>query len=371
MADVSAVPGLTALGWDEGWASTLAERCDPALVPARVSRVDRGLCTVMTGTAAIRAGFERGMELAVGDWVGVDPVPAAGGRARIVAVLPRRCVFRREANEGGAASQVVAANIDTVFLCDALDGTLGLRHLERFLALVRQSGATPVVLITKSDAVPPQVVAQAIGAVEAIAEGVGVVVVSSMTGEGLGDVKPYLVPGRTVALLGLSGAGKSTLVNLLSGAETLATGAVRRDGRGRHTTTRRELVPLPEGGLLIDTPGMRALSVLSASGGVQEVFHDIEALARLCMYPRCSHAGEEGCELTLAVSEGRLDRGRLDSWLRLKAELTSTEPEIARQDVAERKRRKAAKVADRRGATDQVPLPPHIASDPDRGHPAT
>ncbi|HET9731894.1 MAG TPA: ribosome small subunit-dependent GTPase A [Acidimicrobiales bacterium] len=368
--DVSAVPGLAALGWDEGWASALAERCDPALVAARVSRVDRGLCTVMTGAAEIRAGFERGMELVVGDWVGVDPVPPAGGRARIVAVLPRRCVFRREANERGATSQAVAANIDTVFLCDALDGSLSLRHLERFLALARQSGATPVVLITKSDSVPSTVVAQAVEAVEAIAEGVSVVVVSSITGEGLAGVTPYLVPGRTVALLGLSGAGKSTLVNLLSGAETLATGAVRRDGGGRHTTTRRELVPLPQGGLLIDTPGMRALSVLSASAGVQEVFQDIEDLARLCRYPRCSHAGEQGCELAVAVSEGRLDRGRLESWLRLKAESASTEPEMARQDVADRKRRKASKVAERRTAKVQLPPRPHGTSDPDRGGPA-
>lgn len=370
MPDVSAVPGLAALGWDEGWASALAERCDPALVAARVSRIDRGLCTVMTGTAEIRAVFERGTELVVGDWVGVDPAPSAGGRAQIVDVLPRRGVFRREANERGAASQAVAANIDTVFLCDALDGSLSLRHLERFLALVRQSGATPVVVITKSDSVPPPVVAQAVESVEAIAEGVAVVVVSSMTGDGLADVTPYLVPGRTVALLGLSGAGKSTLANLLSGAQTLATGAVRRDGRGRHTTTRRELVPLPDGGLLIDTPGMRALSVLGASDGVQEVFQDIEALAGLCRYPRCSHAGEQGCELAAAVSEGRLDRGRLDSWLRLKSELASTEPEAARQDVADRKRRKASKVAGRRTAKDQLPLRPRSTSDPSGGNPA-
>lgn len=347
---LSAVPHLTALGWDEGWTAVLAERCDPTVAPGRVSRIDRGMCTVMTATAEVRARLERGVEVAVGDWVGLDREPTSDGRARIVAVLPRRSAFRREASERGSASQIVGANIDTVFLCDALDGSLSLRHLERFLALVWQSGAAPVVLITKSDVSPSAVVARAVEAVEAIAEGVSVIVVSSTTGEGLVEVAPYLAPGRTVALLGLSGAGKSTLANHLAGAETLATGTVRRDGSGRHTTTHRELLLLPGGGLLIDTPGMRALSVVSASDGVEHAFQDIEALARLCSYPRCSHAGEEGCALAGALADGRLERGRLEGWLRLKSELAPSAPEQARRDVADRKRRKAAKVADRRAA---------------------
>ena len=381
------VPSLSALGWDEGWATLLDERCGPGFVPGRVSRIDRGMCTVMTATAEVRAGFERGEDIAVGDWVGIDPAPAPvrdwvgihpaptptkdgmgidpapaptkdgvginptprpARRATIAAVLPRRSAFRRQANDPGAAPQIVAANIDTVFLCDALDGTLSLRHLERFLALAWQSGATPVVLITKSDAVPPAAVSQAVEAVEAIAERVNVVVVSSTTGEGLTNLQPYLLEGRTVALLGLSGAGKSTLANLLSGADTQATGPVRRDGSGRHTTTHRELVVLPSGGLLIDTPGMRALSVLSAGEGVEQAFQDVEALSRLCSYPRCSHAGEEGCAIAEAIAEGRLERGRLDGWLRLKAELAPAGPEDARRDVADRKRRTAAKVAQRR-----------------------
>ena len=203
-----------------------------------------------------------------------------------MAVLPRRGVFRRAAAAKGAAPQIVAANIDTVFLCDALDGSLSLRHLERFLVLAWQSGATPVVLITKSDAVPPAVVTEALEAVKTVADGISVFVVSSTSGDGLVDVAPYLVAGRTVALLGLSGAGKSTLVNLLAGAEILATGAVRRDGSGRHTTTHRQLVLLPGGGLLIDTPGMRALSVVGAGDGVEQAFQDVELLARRCEYTR-------------------------------------------------------------------------------------
>ena len=344
-------PGLAALGWDEGWATALAELRDPTLLPARVSRVDRGVYTVMTGSAEVRVVAERGMDVAVGDWVAVGPVPATGDRPRIMAVLPRRCVFRRGAGTKGSAPQTVVANIDTVLLFDALDGHLSLRHLERFLALAWQSGATPVVLITKSDAASAAEVAEAVDSVKSVADGVSVVVISATTGDGISDLMPYLVPGRTVALLGLSGAGKSTLVNLLAGADLLATGAVRNDGKGRHTTTHRQLVLLPGGGLLIDTPGMRALSVVGAGEGVEQAFHDVEVLARDCAYANCGHAGEQGCALAAAVSEGRLPPGRLDAWLRLRAEPRSSDDyESARRGVDDRKRRKATKIAERRAA---------------------
>jgi len=356
----SVVPGLLALGWDDGWASALSDLDDGNLSPGRVSRVDRGLCTVMTGTAEVRASAERGVEVAVGDWVGMDlrptsqgPTsegPPSKGPTQIVAILPRRHVFRREAPSGGGSTQIVAANIDTVLVCNALDGGLSLRHLERFLALAWQSGATPVVLMTKSDAVPPAVVAEAVKAVEGVANGVSIVVVSSTAGGGMVDLAPYLVAGRTVALLGLSGAGKSTLVNLLAGGDILATGAVRKDGSGRHTTTHRELVVLPGGGLLIDTPGMRALSVEGAGGGVALAFGDIEEMAQGCEYAGCSHTGEIGCALLAALNRGSLDRGRFESWLRLRAEPASVEIDATRRGIEERKRRKAKKVADRRAA---------------------
>jgi ribosome biogenesis GTPase len=345
---LSAAPGLAALGWDAGWGTALAALGDPTLLPGRVSRVDRGLCSVMTGEAVVRVVAERDVEVAVGDWVAVGPAAATGDRPRIAAILPRRCVFRRAADTRGTAQQTVAANIDTVLLFDALDGHLSLRHLERYLALAWQSGATPVVLITKSDAASAAAVAEAVESVKSVADGVSVVVVSSTTGDGIGDLAPYLVPGRTVALLGLSGAGKSTLVNLLAGADLLATGAVRRDGTGRHTTTHRELVLLPGGGLLIDTPGMRALSVVGAGEGVEQAFHDVEVLAQGCAYVNCGHAGEQGCALAAAVSDGRLARGRLDAWLRLRAEPRSSGYEAARRVVEDRKRRKATKTADRR-----------------------
>jgi ribosome biogenesis GTPase len=277
----SAVPSLASLGWDDDWRLALDALGDPALVPGRVSRVDRGVCTVMTGTDEVRVSAAVGIDTAVGDWVAFSPVAVDDARPRISAVLPRRDVFRRADARTGRV-QVAAANIDTVLLCTALDGRLSLRHLERYLAVAREGGATPVVLITKSDAVTSDVVEQAVAAVgidtavgdwvafspvavDKVAEGVAVVVVSSTTGEGLENLAPHLAPGRTLALLGLSGAGKSTLVNLLAGDDILRTGTVRKDGSGRHTTTHRQLVPLPGGALLIDTPGMRSLSVVEES----------------------------------------------------------------------------------------------------------
>ncbi len=350
MPIVSAVPGLPTLGWDEGWARALAELGDPSLLPGRVSRVDRGMCTVMTGLADIRVVAEHGIEMAVGDWVALDRASTPVGSSRVVAVLPRRCVFRRPATGRGAVSQIVAANIDTVLLCDSLDGSLSLRHLERFLALAWQSGATPVVLITKSDAVAPALAAEAVEAVKTVAAGVRVLVVSATSGAGISELASYLIEGRTLALLGLSGAGKSTLVNLLAGTELLATGMVRNDGQGRHTTSHRQLVLLPAGGILIDTPGMRALSVAGAGDGVGQAFQELEALARGCRYTNCSHKGEEGCALAAAVAGGQLTPARLEDWLEMRAEPDASLQELARGAVEARKRRKAAKIADRRAA---------------------
>jgi ribosome biogenesis GTPase len=232
-----------------------------------------------------------------------------------------------------------------------MDGSLGPRHLERFLALVWQSGAIPVVVITKSDAASRQEVTGAVQQLEPLARGVQVVATSSRTGDGVPALKPYLRAGRTVALLGPSGAGKSTLANRLAGAEILRTATVRRDGGGRHTTTHRELILLPDGGLLIDTPGTRAMSVLGAGDGVDQAFVDIEVLAGACRFANCSHAGEEsGCAVTAAVSAGRVQPGRLEAWLGLRGELRSSNAKDARSDVAERKRRKAAKFAARRAS---------------------
>ena len=351
MPTIPTAPGLAALGWDEDWASALAELGDPTLLPARVSRVDRGVCTVMTGTDVVRVAAERGVEVAVGDWVAIAPGPADGDRPadRRRPSPPVRLPAERPIRRG-AAPQIVAANIDTVLLCDALDGRLSLRHLERYLALAWQSGATPVVLITKSDAASAAAVAEAVKTVEAVADGASVVVVSSTTGEGIGDLAPYLVPGRTVALLGLSGAGKSTLVNLLAGADILATGAVRRDGKGRHTTTHRQLVLLPGGGLLIDTPGMRALSVVGAGEGVEQAFRGRRSPGpglRVRQLRPWRRAGLRARGRGVRRSPDPAPAGELAP---VEGRAPVSDYGAARRGVEDRKRRKATKTADRRTA---------------------
>jgi len=334
-------PSLADLGWDEGWAQALAATPDPLLTPGRISRIDRGLCTVLTATGPQRVSTVSDVAVAVGDWVTVSPESAPGTQRQLAALLPRRCAFRRTTDDPAARESVVAANIDTVLLVDAIDGNLSARHLERYLALSWQSGATPVVLITKADLASTERVLEWVTAVEAVALGVAVHVVSAVTGQGIEKLGPYLAPGRTVALLGLSGAGKSTLVNLLAGAEILTTGRVRSDGQGRHNTTHRELVPLPGGGLLIDTPGMRALSVVGAQAGVARAFDDVERLADACEFADCSHTNEPGCAILAAVATGLLSGERLESWRRLREQPHQPDHETVRLQVEDRKRRKA------------------------------
>jgi ribosome biogenesis GTPase len=336
---------LVELGWDDGWAQALAESPDPSLLPGRVSRIDRGVFTVLTADGSKRVGMDRDQPVAVGDWVTIAGEVAATGHSRLASVLPRRCTFRR-AKEASSVEQVVAANIDTVLVTDAVDGFLTTRHLERYLALAWQSGVVPVVVITKADLKSAEVVGEHLASVRTVALDVAVLVISAATGEGIDQLAPYLVPGRTVTLLGLSGAGKSTLVNLLAGQQLLDTGLVSADGHGRHTTTHRQLVVLPSGGVLIDTPGMRALSVRAAGEGVARAFDDIENLSGLCEYSDCSHRSESGCAILAAVETGDLSLERLESWRRLRSE-TGADHQGARLQVEDRKRRKAVAKAQR------------------------
>jgi ribosome biogenesis GTPase len=248
---------------------------------------------------------------AVGDWVAVRGELA-------VAVLTRTSAFVRTSAGRTSAAQVVAANLDTVLVVDSLAGEARLRRVERYLAVAWSSGATPVVVLTKADLCED--VAAAVEQVREDALGVEVVAVSSVTGEGLDAVRDLLPTGRTGAMVGPSGVGKSSLVNALAGETIVETGGIRDDGRGRHTTTARELHLLPGGGLLVDTPGMRELALYDDHEGVDTAYADLALLAADCRFRDCEHRTEPGCAVAAAIDDGRLDPARYSAWRKLQAE---------------------------------------------------
>ncbi len=251
-----------------------------------------------------------------GDWVAARPV--SPGEAIVEAVLPRRTLFSRRAAGRREEEQPVAANIDLVFLVSGLDGDFNLRRVERYLTLAAASGAEAVIVLNKADLCSD--VARCVAEAESVAGGVPVVACSAAAGT-VESLTAFLAPERTVALLGSSGAGKSTIVNRLLGEERFRTGAVRdSDSRGRHTTTHRELVALPQGGALIDTPGMRELQLWASDEDVDQVFDDVASLAAGCRFGDCSHNGEPGCVVDEALARGALDPARLASYRKLQAE---------------------------------------------------
>ncbi len=258
------------------------------------------------------------MRPAVGDWVVIELLDQAT-HAMIHHVLPRRSQFSRKAAGQRTEEQVIAANVDTVLLVSGLDHDFNLRRIERYLVLAWESGANPVIVLNKADLctdLPTQ-----LQAVSAIAPGVDVITLSALTLEGIDALQAYLQPGQTVALLGSSGVGKSTLTNQLMGQTVQVTQAVRTgDSRGRHTTTHRQLLCLPSGGLLIDTPGMRELQIWSDESSVQQTFEDIEELAEHCRFRNCQHQHEPGCAVQQAVSEGWLECDRVVSYQKLSRE---------------------------------------------------
>ncbi|MFC4376687.1 ribosome small subunit-dependent GTPase A [Nocardia halotolerans] len=296
-----------------GWTEAVASRYLPLigdLVPARVVRMDRSECDVVTPRGPARAACPRDITgLCTGDWVGLD----ADGTVR--QLLPRESAITRSSVSGRSVAQVLAANVDTVLICTAADGDVDLGRIERMLALAWESGAQPVVVLTKADAADDL----RLDAVRTVAPGATVVAVSAAAGAGLEDLTAVLT--GTVALIGPSGAGKSTLANALLGAEVFATNAVRAvDGKGRHTTVHRELRPLPGGGTLIDTPGLRGVGLFDAAEGIGRTFSDIESLAADCRFADCGHETEPGCAVRAALAEGTITERRLTSYRKLARE---------------------------------------------------
>ncbi|MGB2954034.1 MAG: ribosome small subunit-dependent GTPase A [Gaiellaceae bacterium] len=321
---------LARLGWTEEREAEWDRSGD--LVPGRVAVEHRSAYVVYTEEGEVWAELagrlrHLGELPAVGDWVAVRPP------ATIAAVLPRRSAFtRREPLE--TAEQVLAVNADTVFVVIALtDRDFKLRRLERYLATAWESGAQPVIVLTKTDLCAD--VGGAVAETESVAFGVPVHALSAVTGEGVEGLRPYFAPGQTVALLGSSGVGKSTLVNRLAGRELLATQEIRTDGRGRHTTTHRELVLLPDGGLVLDTPGLRELQLWDASDGVEQTFEDVAALAAGCRFSDCAHEREPGCAVQAAISGRALPRERFESYQKLQRELAHLERRVNQQAQVE------------------------------------
>ena len=305
------------------WAAMAAQY--PELTVGRITMQEKGMYRIRTimgeQNALVSGRFQFDARFvsdypAVGDYVMVSC--ADPDTAIIHQVLPRKSLFVRRAAGTSKTEQAVAANIDTVFLCMSLNNDFNLRRLERYLAVAWESGADPVVVLTKADlcADLPQKQRE----VEAIAMGVDILTTSAMELEGYRQIMPYITEGRTVAFVGSSGVGKSTLINRLLGEERLATDGLRKDDKGHHTTTHRELLFLPNGAMVIDTPGMRELGMWDAASGVEQTFTDIEALAAQCRFRNCSHTSEPGCAVRAAIRSGELDSGRWQSYQKLKNE---------------------------------------------------
>jgi ribosome biogenesis GTPase len=337
--------GLTALGWTEKLERDFEPYEQQGFRPARVATQHRGSYALHAQGSAftaqtsgrLRYRAAEGRDLpAVGDWVAVAVEPA--GSATIQAVLPRSGAFSRKVAGLETDEQIVAANVDIAFVLTSLDRDFNLRRLERYISVAYSSGANPVVVLTKTDLCDD--VDEKKAAVEAVAPGVAVVAVSNLTGEGVDEVRRHLGVGTTAVMLGSSGVGKSSLVNRLLGDESQRVAGLRKDHKGRHTTTSRELLVVPGGGVVIDTPGMRELQVWDAQEGLAATFDDIESLAAECKFSDCIHESEPGCAVKAAIASGELDASRLRSYKKLLRELRAIEiKKDARAQAEERRRR--------------------------------
>lgn len=313
-------------GWSESLGQSFAPHTARGYVPARIVAQHRGSYIVTTECGDLSAqvsgrlnhGADAGGHPVVGDWVSVAARPAEG-MATIHAVLPRRTVVSRKL-AGGKGAQILAANVDVVFVVTSMNVELNPRRLERYLATAWASGAKPVVVLTKADICHD--VANSIRIVDGVAFGVPVVPVSAVTGAGMDALAGHLKPGETCVLVGSSGVGKSTLVNALAGETLMATGAISENcDRGRHTTTHRQLSLLPNGTLILDTPGMRELGLIEAESGLSHAFEDVEAHISRCRFTDCGHTREPGCAIRSALESGELDAPRWKNFNKLQREL--------------------------------------------------
>jgi len=304
--------------------ATLLTEAPGGTLVGRVGRVDRGRFQLLTAEGAISISTSGVSPVCVGDWCaasGTSDSPGHEDTYTLLAVLPRRTALVRQSSGSRIESQALAANIDTVMVVIPLDRPVSRRQIERFLALAWDSGAQPILVLTKADLVDAEMVTAALAEVTAVSGDLSVLVASVVTGAGMDEVAAHVQSGLTVALLGTSGSGKSTLVNALMGSDVVQTGEVRdADNKGRHTTTWRELVIVPTGGALIDTPGLRELGMWVDEEGIDAVFNDVTDLAALCRFNDCAHVSEPGCAVLAAIANGDLAADRLDSHRKLLGE---------------------------------------------------
>ncbi|MBN2724388.1 MAG: ribosome small subunit-dependent GTPase A [Deltaproteobacteria bacterium] len=315
------------------------------VIPARIISEHKGgyqvQSTEASGLAQLSGRLKRELDIesfpGVGDWVILRTLPSADNACIIDRILERSTLFTRGAPGKPSHGQVIAANVDTVFIVCGLDNDYNLRRIERYLARVWASGAQPVVILNKSDICDD--VDSRIDETASVSIGAEVIATSATTNQGIDDLKSFILPGKTTAFVGSSGAGKSSLINTVSGEKLLATGEIRHsDGRGRHTTTSRQLLILPRGGILIDTPGMRELQLFDENG-INTVFSEIETLSKFCRFNDCSHNGEPGCAVSEALENGELSQERFENYIKMRRESQAYE---LRHD--EHRRRKSERI---------------------------